>query len=116
MARRKSNSSSSQITKTKAVKDYLAEHPDAKPKEIAPAVKEAHGLDISPQMISMIKSKMGKDSRRRGRKPGTAASGRARGDAARITIDELVTAKKLVDQMGGIARAQQALAALARLS
>jgi hypothetical protein len=109
--------SKSTISKSQAVRDYLTEHPAAMPKEIAPAVKSAHGLDVSPQMISMIKSKLGKGRRRR-RKAGAApAAAVSRGNnSARFTIDDLITAKKLAQQIGGIPRAQEALAALARLS
>jgi hypothetical protein len=117
MAKRRSAAAAEKISKSQAVRDYLAEHPRAKPKEIRPAVKAAHGLDISPQMISMIKSK---SRRRRGRR-GTAAAevraaGRVRTNASRITVEDLVSAKKLAGQLGGISRAQELLAALARLS
>jgi hypothetical protein len=110
--------SKSTISKSQAVRDYLAEHPTAMPKEIAPAVKSAHGLDVSPQMISMIKSKLGKKGRRRRRKVGSApALAASRGNnSSRFSIDDLITAKKLAQQIGGIPRAQEALAALARLS
>ena len=118
MARKQQNSSSAAISKSQAVREYLTDHPKAMPKEIAPAVKAAHGLDVSPQMISMIKSKFGK-KRRRGGPKAKSASGRIdlpRANASRITIDDLVAAKKLAVQMGGISRAQDALAALARLA
>lgn len=119
MARKPNNVASATISKSQAVRDYLAEHPSAMPKEIAPAVKTAHGLDVSPQMISMIKSKLGQKGRRRGRKARAAAPAAASHRAtnsARFTIEDLVTAKKLAQSMGGIPRAQEALAALARLS
>jgi hypothetical protein len=121
MARKPNGAPQAQISKSQAVRDYLAEHPTAMPKEIAPAVKSAHGLDVSPQMISMIKSKLGKKSGRRRRKtsangaaPATAASRKT--NSARFTIEDLLTAKKLAQTMGGIPRAQEVLAALARLS
>jgi hypothetical protein len=104
------------ITKSQAVRDYLAKHPRAKPKEIGPAIKEAHGLDVSPQMISMIKSKARRGRGRRRRAAAVAAVGRPRTNSSRITVDDLVTAKKLAGQMGGVSRAQEALAALARLA
>ena len=121
MARKAENVAPATISKSQAVRDYLAEHPTALPKEIAPAVKAAHGLDVSPQMISMIKSKLGKNSRRRHRKTNAegAAPAKAAGrkaNSARFTIEDLLIAKKLAQTMGGIPRAQQALAALARLS
>jgi hypothetical protein len=84
------------------------------PREIRPAIKEAHGVDVSPQMISMIKSKYRKT--RRGRRPGVRAVGRPRANSSHITVDDLVSAKKLANQMGGVQRAQEVLSALARLS
>ena len=36
-------------------------------------------------------------------------------NASRITVEDLVSAKKLAGQMGGVSRAQEVLAALARL-
>ena len=118
MARKPHGAPLATISKSQAVRDYLAEHPRAMPKEIAPAVKSAHGLDVSPQMISMIKSKFGKKGRPRRRKAGAAGGAAAsRGaNSSRFTIEDLVTAKKLAQQIGGIPRAQEALAALARLS
>lgn len=115
MAKRKSGSTG-KVSKSGAVREYLAAHPNAMPREIGPAVKQAHGVDVSPQMISMIKSKYRKTRRRRGRRPGAAAVGRPRANSSRITVDDLVSAKRLANQMGGIARAQEALSALARLS
>jgi len=121
MARKPNGPAPATISKSQAVRDYLAEHPTAMPKEIAPAVKSAHGLDISPQMISMIKSKLGKKGARRRRKispqgsPPAAATSR-KNNAARFTVEDLITAKKLAQTMGGIPRAQEALAALARLN
>jgi hypothetical protein len=121
MARKPNDPDSATISKSQAVRDYLTEHPTAMPKEIAPAVKSAHGLDVSPQMISMIKSKLGQKVRRRRRKAGVGGAAPASGagrknNAARFTVEELVAAKELAQTMGGIPRAQEALAALARLN
>jgi hypothetical protein len=117
MARKPHGPATPTISKSQAVRDYLAEHPTAMPKEIAPAVKSAHGLEVSPQMISMIKSKLGKKGRRRkSRRTPTAGAASRANNSARFTIEDLVTAKKLAQQIGGIPRAQEALAALARLS
>lgn len=119
MARRKAASNNGEISKSQAVRDYLKEHPRAKPKVIRPAILEAHGLDVTPQMISMVKSKM-KKTRRRGRKPGPKAGARqargVNGGSSNLTYDQLIEVKRLADQLGGIERAREALDALARLS
>ncbi|GDY06658.1 hypothetical protein LBMAG52_01440 [Planctomycetia bacterium] len=44
------------VNKSAAVREYLKAHKGAMPKEIVPALK-AKGIDISPQMVSMIKAK-----------------------------------------------------------
>jgi hypothetical protein len=44
--------------KSAAVREYLQTSPGAKPKEIVEALK-AKGIDISPNMVSIIKAKAG---------------------------------------------------------
>jgi uncharacterized protein YnzC (UPF0291/DUF896 family) len=44
------------VNKSAAVREYLKAHKGAMPKEIVPAMK-AKGIDVSPQMVSMIKAK-----------------------------------------------------------
>jgi hypothetical protein len=121
MPRRKAKSRDGTISKSQAVRDYLAQHRNAMPKEIGPAIKAAHGIDVSPQFISMIKSKFRKAPKRRGRKRRTEsfATTRRRGrpsNGARFSIDDLLSAKKLAQQVGGVDRAQQLIQALVRLA
>jgi hypothetical protein len=117
MPRKRTVADNGKISKSQAVRDYLDQHPRAKPKEIGPAVKAAHGLDVKPQIISMIKSNWRKARRGRGRPPGARGkAGRPQAADARITVDDLISAKKLVGQLGGVERAQAVLAALARLT
>ena len=117
MPRKRTVADNGKISKSQAVREYLDQHPRAKPKEIGPAVKAAHGLEVAPQMISMIKTNWRKARRGRGRPAGVRGRvGRPRATDARITVDDLVSAKKLVGQFGGVERAQAVLAALARLT
>ena len=44
------------VNKSAAVRDYLKAHKGAMPKETSAALK-AKGIDVSPQMVSMIKAK-----------------------------------------------------------
>ena len=44
------------VNKSAAIREYLMAHKGAMPKEIAAALK-ANGIDVSPQMVSMIKAK-----------------------------------------------------------
>jgi hypothetical protein len=121
MPRRKATSGNGAISKSQAVREYLAQHPTAMPKEIGPAIKAAHGIEVSSQMISMIKSTVRKGPKRRGRKAKAATMGATgrRGrpsNGVRFSIDDLVSAKKLAQQVGGVDRAQQLIQALARLA
>ena len=44
------------VNKSAAIRDYLKAHKGAMPKETSAALK-AKGIDVSPQMVSMIKAK-----------------------------------------------------------
>ncbi len=44
------------VNKSAAIREYLTAHHGAMPKEISAALK-AKGIDVSPQMVSMIKAK-----------------------------------------------------------
>jgi len=44
------------VNKSAMVRDYLKTHKNAKPKEIVAALKE-QGIEISPNMVSIIKAK-----------------------------------------------------------
>ncbi|MDZ4818575.1 MAG: hypothetical protein SGJ20_06335 [Planctomycetota bacterium] len=102
-------SSAKKINKSQLVRDYLAEHPRAKPRVIRPAIKAAFGVDISPQMISMIKTKTKSGGRRK-----VASAVRAK-PARSITAEQLLAAKKLIDHVGGIEHARVLLDVLAKL-
>jgi hypothetical protein len=76
------------------------------PRDVVAALKEK-GLKVSAQMVSILKGKAG------GRRGGRAVFGRRVGN---LNVDALIQAKKLVDQLGGIAKAREALAVLAKLA
>jgi hypothetical protein len=105
--------------KSAAIREYLDVHKRAKPKEIVAAMKEK-GLDVSPQMVSTIKTKHRK---RRGRKMsgqdvgnGPVNSRRGRPSSGKIAIEQLIVAKRFADQVGGVRAAREALDVLAKLS
>jgi hypothetical protein len=57
MAKRaKAGGTEAKVNKSAAVREYLDSHKDAKPKEIVAALKEK-GIDISPNMVSIVKAK-----------------------------------------------------------
>jgi hypothetical protein len=127
MAKKKSQG----VNKSQAVRDYLAEHPDATASTILPALA-ARGIDVSVALVSQIKQRLknsgesgsGKSTTKKkagrkkvaGRKAmtkkTTATSSRA---ANALTADDLVEAKKLVDELGGIDQAREALKYLENL-
>ena len=95
-------------TKSAAIRNYKADNPSAKPKQIAEALTKA-GEKVTPAFVSTVLSndkRRGK-KRRGGRKPGRVA-----GSAG---FESLVQAKRLADQMGGVAKAKAALDALSRI-
>ncbi len=98
--------------KSEAIRKYKQDNPDAGPKEISAALAKA-GFKVTPGFISTVLSndrrKARKGRRKGGRKPARQAS--AGGDA----VQALVQAKRLADQMGGVAQARSALDALARI-
>ena len=85
------------------------------------ATLKKQGIDVSSPQVSMVLKRMGFRPRKR-RKNGAAKSG-VRAAATRpsapnrsgnISVDELLTAKRVVAQLGGTDRALAAIAALKR--
>lgn len=93
------------VNKSKVVREVLAAHPSLGPTEISTIVKDKHGLDVSVQLVSNIKSKVGGLFSKR-------PFGRPR--SIDLTVTELVQVKEWADKLGGVDRAQKALATLAR--
>jgi hypothetical protein len=88
------------VNKTKAVLDYLKQHPKSKSPEIAEALTKA-GIKITPGHVANIKSKHKK--RRRAVKAVVAKSG--------IGIPEIKSALALLKACGSISAAKEALVA-----
>lgn len=92
--------------KSAAIREFLAANPGAMPREVVAALKDK-GIRVSSPMVSVLKGKM---------KGGSGLRGARRGWRVGILgIEALVEAKKLADRLGGVAKAQEALAALAKL-
>ncbi|HUY89016.1 MAG TPA: hypothetical protein VMV10_09800 [Pirellulales bacterium] len=70
---------------------------------------EVQGITVTSAQVSATLKRMGMRRTGRGRKPGVAANGS-------ITINDLIAAKKLVEKVGSVEAASQALSALAKLS
>jgi hypothetical protein len=92
-------------SKSGLIRLFVSDHPRAKPREIKEALA-AKGVEVTDSLISQIKYK------RRGAKRRKALTGHGVGNGL---FDNLVAAKKLADQMGGVEKARSALAMLALL-
>lgn len=88
-----------------------------RPRDVIAMLKE-QGIEVSSAQVSTTLKAMGMRRTRRGRKPASGAVAGAPRASSRfesVTIEDLVAAKKLVNQLGSVQAASQALSALARL-
>ena len=75
------------------------------------------GIEVSSAQVSTTLKAMGMRRTRRGRGAGvSAAAPRVVSRSDSISIADLIAAKKLVEQLGGIDQAKTAVSALAKLS
>ncbi|MEM9365929.1 MAG: hypothetical protein AAGD07_08020 [Planctomycetota bacterium] len=124
MAKKKSSG----VNKSVAIRTYKTENPDAKPKEIQAALAK-DGINIATSFISTVLSQAGMTSRggtKRGRrktarKPAKQAVTSAKRAASvgtgssEVSLDSLIRVKKIVEEMGSVENAQNALKALDKL-
>ena len=118
--------------KSAAIREYLDSNPAAKPREIVDALK-AQGVEVTPAFVSTIKSKSGSGSgpkKRRGRPARAAAATpartrrttsrpagrRAAASSDSVSVDSLIRAKKLAEELGGVEKARAALSALEKIT
>lgn len=87
-----------------------------RPRDVIAKLTE-QGIEVTSAQVSTTLKAMGMRRTRRGRGAGaSAAAPRAIGRSESISIDDLIAAKKLVEQLGGIDQAKTAISALAKLS
>src|SRR5262245_48234173 len=96
--------------KSEAIRNYKKDHAGAGPKEIAAALN-GEGVKVNAQFVSTVLSNAKRKGRRKGGRPKGSTAKVGRSDA----LSKLVLAKKLSDQLGGVAKAREALDALARI-
>ncbi len=93
-------------SKSQAIRDYLNANKTAKAAEVVEALA-AKGITISAPAVYNLKARQSmKKSRSKARKGGHAVT---------LSITHLLAAKKLVDELGGVAEAKEAIDALAKL-
>ncbi len=101
------------VNKSQAIRDYCEANPTVGPKETAAALTK-QGIKVSPAMVSTVKTQAKKKKGKRGR-PRKKAAAAAKPTSDKIALSSLLAAKKMAEQLGGIEKAQTALAALAKL-
>ncbi|MDP7016587.1 MAG: hypothetical protein QGG36_12355 [Pirellulaceae bacterium] len=87
-------------SKAAAIRAYMEANPEAGPTVAAADLNKQHGWKISAQYVSTIKSTSKSSGKMRRGKGG---------------VDDLITAKKFADNVGGISNAKSLLDALAQL-
>lgn len=109
-------------TKAQAIRDALAVDPNAMPKDLAEKLS-AEGWTVSSNEVSQMKYQLKAVKKKPGKKavskaakdaPAVAAS-TAAVPADMVSVAALQKAKKLVQELGGVKEAKQALAALGQL-
>lgn len=86
-----------------------------RPRDVIAMLGE-QGIEVTSAQVSTTLKKMGMRKTGRGRKPGRPAATARAAHSGSISIDDLIAAKKLVEQLGSIEAASQALSALAKLT
>ncbi len=99
------------VNKSQAIRDAVKDNPKAGPTEIAQIVSK-RGIKVTPTFVSTVKT-MAKKRKRRAKRKAAPVAKPAVSD--KVSLSTLVQAKKLADQMGGVEKAKDALAALAKL-
>jgi hypothetical protein len=97
----------------KLAKELQAKGEPVRPVTIVETLKK-RGIIIAPPQASMVLSKMG--FKRRKRRKSGAAAGAASPTAknvSKLSVEDLLRAKKMVDEFGGAARLVNAVSALA---
>ena len=93
-------------SKSQAIRDYLNANKSAKASEVVAALAEK-GVTISPAAVYNLKARQSMGKKR--------SKARSSGQTDTLSITHLLAAKKLVDEVGGVAQAKEALDALAKL-
>jgi ribosomal protein L23 len=115
----------SKINKSNAIREIRATHPEAGPTEIAAMIKTQFGVEVTPATVSTVLStdkkrngKVGRPGRPKGSKNGASKAASTKvglNGNQDAFIQNLLKAKQLVNDMGGISEARNALNALESL-
>jgi arginine repressor len=89
-----------------------------RPRDVIAMLQE-QGITVTSAQVSTTLKQMGMRRTRRGRRPQVAAvavTRKAPASSDRVSLDDLIAAKRLVEKLGGIEQARTAIGALAKLS
>jgi arginine repressor len=112
---KKKTARNSEENKSQAIREALARNPKILPKDLVEELK-SQGIEVTPAYVSNIKTslKKGKKKRATARK-GARASSNSGAAPTKVDVSDLVKAKSLADQVGGLEKAQELLTALKKL-
>ena len=97
--------------RSQAIRDYLAQNPDASPRQVVDGLK-AQGIPVKETLVGSIK--YGKRAKAASRKKGAGRATPSRANGT-LTSDDLLEAKRIADRLGGIEQARAALETLEQL-
>jgi hypothetical protein len=98
--------------RSEIVRQYLSEHPDEGPSQVAQALKR---YKVTPHLVSNVKNKMKKDSSPR-RKKVRKRSATSVATAGADEFASVVAAAQLIKTCCGLEQAQQALKAAGKVA
>lgn len=115
------------INKSAVIREIRKTNPEIGPKEIAQMILEQHGVEVTPATVSTVLStdkkrngKVGRPGRPKGSKNAAksnghrASNGNGSGKFGEV-VENLIKARQLVQDMGGVEQARNALNALESL-
>ena len=100
------------VNKTEAIKEALAAAPDATPTEIAHSLKL---LKITPGFVSQVKTKMKGKKTKKNKATKKKSKTARKPSSTKVDLGELIRAKKMAEDLGGVDKAKEVLDALAKL-
>ncbi len=108
-----------EVNKSEEIRNAFREHgPKTRTKDIVALLAEK-GITVAPAQVSTVKANMkAKRKARRGELAGlemSAAPAKRGGSGGAISAEDLLVAKRLADQLGGVERLKNALAVLDQL-
>ena len=111
----------SKVNKSQAVRDYLAAHPAAMPKEVMAALAEDR-IKVSRVLVSTVKNKLNKPSagKRAAKKAAAAAAAPAvvekpATNGGTITLDQVKKVAHTINRLGGFQRVTEVLEVIKEL-